>query len=345
MRIVVVCVVLAFGAVCGADDVANVGAFEFDHLPHQGTPGWNLDNLEYPAEAITIERISAKNQGLRIGRPDGSQTGRYTITLRASTHDWDPTAVGVTHSTNVKLAADYRGTVQIAISIPGAGALLDLGNGKCVLWQRVGETDERIDETPLVRERISDWRGSDLHDYRLEWTPGSKPRDLACRLLIDGQLIKEFEGHSRPSPLDSTLEISFESGTGTGLIDQVSWNINGGVPKPNLEFTVERGTRQLFLDDFGVQEVAGLTRKMHSPDRHAGNPVLRGEFPWEKNSTSVYGTMLYDEARKRFRLWYLCSPESPASGRKWLEVGGYRRVAGCTLLAYAESDDAVHWEK
>lgn len=40
-----------------ATDVANAGRFEFDRFPHLVSPGWNLDNLEYPPESITIESI------------------------------------------------------------------------------------------------------------------------------------------------------------------------------------------------------------------------------------------------------------------------------------------------
>jgi hypothetical protein len=108
---------------------------------------------------------------------------------------------------------------------------------------------------------------------------------------------------------------------------------------------VEKGIRQLFLDDAGIEQIEGLGRVVHQPKRHPNNPVVKGEFPWEKASVSVYGTMLYDEKMRRFRLWYLCSPGPPPSGRKWVEVGGFRRVTNCTLLAYAVSMDAVHWEK
>ena len=177
-----------------ATDVGNTGRFEFDGLPHLVSPGWNLNNLEYPAEAITIETIGEDNRGLRIGRPDASQTGRYTITLRGSTHDWDPTEIGTTHSVTVRMAAKYSGSAFVGVSIPGGGALLDLGGGDCTLWQRVGDTDQRVNETALVRQTLADWRADALHSYTLEWTPTGKPHDLPCRLLIDGKLIKEFRG-------------------------------------------------------------------------------------------------------------------------------------------------------
>jgi len=350
--VVVACIAVGAGlfslfidAVRAVDEVENIGRCEFDALPHLVAPFWNMDNLEFPADAISIETIEGGNRGLRIGDRRGGQAGRYTITLRDSSHGWSPSPSQQWHSITIRMAADYRGTAMIAVSVPGAGALLDIGHGKCVLWQRVGDADVRLDETAAVRTKIADWRAADLHRYTIEWQPSGRRHEMPCRLSIDGQLIKEFRGHDRDLPFDSTLEISLENGVGTGLIDYLEWNINGGAKKPLLSFQVERGVRQLFLDDLGIAELAGVTRRVHQPTRHPESPVLRGEHPWEKTSTSVYGTMLYDVESRKFRMWYLCSPVPPASGRKWVEVGGYRRVTGCTLLAYAESTDGVHWTK
>jgi hypothetical protein len=110
-------------------------------------------------------------------------------------------------------------------------------------------------------------------------------------------------------------------------------------------FAVEDGVRQLFLDDDGIEGIEGLKRVVNQPTRHPQNPVIQGEHPWEKASASVYGTAMYDEEAGLFRLWYLCTPGAAPSGRKWLEVGGFRRVTNCTLLAYATSEDGVHWQK
>ena len=129
------------------------------------------------------------------------------------------------------MAVKYSGSAMLGVSVAGAGAMVDLGGGKCTLLQRVQDADQRVDETLLVHEKIPDWRGEALHSYTLEWTPTGRRRELPCRLLIVGQLIKEFRGHDRPMSFDSTLEISFERGTGTGLLDVVEWNINGGRPK------------------------------------------------------------------------------------------------------------------
>jgi hypothetical protein len=110
-------------------------------------------------------------------------------------------------------------------------------------------------------------------------------------------------------------------------------------------FAVENGVRQLFLDNEGIEKTDGLKRVVNQPAGHPENPVIQGEHPWEKASASVYGTALYHEKMGLFRLWYLCTPGPAASGRKCVEVGGFRRVTNCTLLAYAISEDGAHWEK
>ncbi len=103
--------------------------------------------------------------------------------------------------------------------------------------------------------------------------------------------------------------------------------------------------RQLLLDDAGIEKMEGLKRTVHQPVRHPGNPVVFGENAWEKQSCSVYGTAVFDEQKGKFRLWYLSTPGPQPSGRKWVEVGGFRRVTNCTLVAYAESADGIRWEK
>jgi hypothetical protein len=116
-------------------------------------------------------------------------------------------------------------------------------------------------------------------------------------------------------------------------------------PQPAEAMTVIKNVRQLFIDDTGIERMDGLRRSVNQPLRHPGNPVVFGEYPWEKANVSVYGTAMYDPDKKRFRLWYLCSPGPPVTGCPWVEVGGYRRVTNCTLAAYAESPDGVRWQK
>ena len=98
--------------------------------------------------------------------------------------------------------------------------------------------------------------------------------------------------------------------------------------------------RQLFLDLHHVTRMERLTRRLHQPERHPANPVLRGEHPWERFA-SLYGTVLYDEGFGQFRMWYLTGPASS----DMVTVRGRRALGNITLLGYATSVDGVHWEK
>lgn len=56
----------------------------------------------------------------------------------------------------------------------------------------------------------------------------------------------------------------------------------GGAARPgDRAFTVERGVRQLFLDDVGIAKVEGLERVVHQLRRHAMNPLSVPDTKWE----------------------------------------------------------------
>ncbi len=93
--------------------------------------------------------------------------------------------------------------------------------------------------------------------------------------------------------------------------------------------------RHLFVDDFFIESMAGLTRATHQPQRHPGNPILTGSSPWEHWSVEVNGRpVLYDEERRKFRMWY-GSPRVQDNAPQKIR---YR-------VCYGESTDGVHWEK
>ena len=56
--------------------------------------------------------------------------------------------------------------------------------------------------------------------------------------------------------------------------------------------------RQLLIDDYVIAEIQGLKRTVRQPKKHAANPVLVGEQPWERG---VWGpaspSALYDQGK------------------------------------------------
>lgn len=89
--------------------------------------------------------------------------------------------------------------------------------------------------------------------------------------------------------------------------------------------------RQLFVDDFLIENT-NLEKVYHEAQKFSENPVLRAESALEKaenfslpSAAPKGGGVWYDEERKKFRMWYEAG---------WLHS-----------LAYAESDDGIHWER
>ncbi len=96
---------------------------------------------------------------------------------------------------------------------------------------------------------------------------------------------------------------------------------------PPEEIDISVG-RQLFVDDFLIEKTS-LSCKYHHPVKFSGNPILRGETEAETETLPCAcpksGGVWYDEKEKKFKMWY--------------EAGWLNK------LAYAESDDGVHWDR
>jgi len=87
---------------------------------------------------------------------------------------------------------------------------------------------------------------------------------------------------------------------------------------------------ELFLDDFSVAYTRNIRRDVQQAKKHDDNPIITHDFPWEQGHVTVYGSVLRDEDRGVFRLWY------NAYGSMYLKQ---------QMMSYAESEDGVHWTK
>lgn len=87
--------------------------------------------------------------------------------------------------------------------------------------------------------------------------------------------------------------------------------------------------RQLFVDDFLIS-VHTLFFRYHRAVKYPGNPVFSPETVMEKYERLPFaapkdGAVLYDGDAQKYKMWY--------------EAGWLHK------LAYAESDDGIHWER
>ena len=101
-------------------------------------------------------------------------------------------------------------------------------------------------------------------------------------------------------------------------------------PGPNV-CDISGGQRQLFLDDWLVAESANVQRVPGMVEKHAGNPVIRRDKPWDASRCDLYGNVVYDAEHNRLQLFY--SANNVPNGHE-------------DRLAYAESmDGGATWAK
>ena len=96
--------------------------------------------------------------------------------------------------------------------------------------------------------------------------------------------------------------------------------------------------RQLFVDDYVVEKMEGLTRTLHAVQKHPGNPVLRPDQLREGDSIE-YTTVIWDKAENRFKAWYAVGDNQDA--RSSPGTKSRFTIRSC----YATSPDGIHWDK
>ena len=95
---------------------------------------------------------------------------------------------------------------------------------------------------------------------------------------------------------------------------------------------IDIGTRrQLFIDGRFIDSSEGVSLTMNPPVQHP-EPVVVADRPWEELGIGAYNTV-WREPDGAFRMWY----------DAWMKAG--LPSEGARRLAYAESDDGIHWTK
>ena len=91
------------------------------------------------------------------------------------------------------------------------------------------------------------------------------------------------------------------------------------------------GGKQLFVDDYIIEELKGVQKVLNQPAKHPMNPLLVRDKPWEVEEPD-YTTVMYDEQEKVFKMWY--AMHNPK-----------RKLSSEQFLAYATSKDGIRWTK
>jgi hypothetical protein len=102
-----------------------------------------------------------------------------------------------------------------------------------------------------------------------------------------------------------------------------------GPANANSPFDV--GSRaQLFVDQVIVGSSENVAFTLHPAKKHPRNPLLKADQPWEGWRLEIYGTVLYDEDERIFKMWYI--GEAPEYFPNYATL-------------YATSRDGITWEK
>ena len=92
-------------------------------------------------------------------------------------------------------------------------------------------------------------------------------------------------------------------------------------------------SRQLFIDDYIIESLDGVTKTLNQPVKYGANPVLpmvpEGDPSWEAGMHFCFTTILFDEADGLYKMWYSLWGEKDQS----------------MILAYAHSRDGIRWVK
>lgn len=116
-----------------------------------------------------------------------------------------------------------------------------------------------------------------------------------------------------------------------GLAGSIPIPIDGHEPlaPPGLAFDVGRRA-QLFIDRQLVHDSDRVAFTLHQGRTHAQNPLLKPDQPWEGWRLEIFGSVIYDEEDRLFKMWYI--GESPEDFPDYATM-------------YATSQDGIKWEK
>ena len=102
--------------------------------------------------------------------------------------------------------------------------------------------------------------------------------------------------------------------------------------------------KYLFIDDYYVERIENLARKLHRPRHFPNNVVLRPEHRWENLAVTLGTSPLWDPTDERFKVIY-GTRASAAQGRELRLDQTGTEVGQQSHRCYAESADGINWEK
>jgi hypothetical protein len=109
--------------------------------------------------------------------------------------------------------------------------------------------------------------------------------------------------------------------------------------------------RYLLLDSRVVAEAQNATLTLGTIQKHAGNPLMEEDKPWEVRFDNLYANVLYDSGERLYKCWYspfIVDQSSKGVSLEQRKSTLYRgsKLAGREMgVCYATSRDGLKWEK
>jgi len=115
--------------------------------------------------------------------------------------------------------------------------------------------------------------------------------------------------------------------------DYPAWKVR--IAGGRCETAAVDDARHLVLDSRKIASTSNVTLVLGKVKKHPANPLFGEEKPWEQRFDNFYGSIIYEEDKGLYRLWWNPFIYDPDEGAKARENG----------LEYAYSSDGIHWTK
>ena len=107
-------------------------------------------------------------------------------------------------------------------------------------------------------------------------------------------------------------------------------------------FDKEGQMKYLFIDDFHLERLDNLARKLHQPEKFPGYAVVRPEHRWENQTCQLRNTPVWDGEAGCYKMAYCGKGEALDPELVVDRTGAMPKTA---LMCYATSNDGIHWDK
>lgn len=157
--------------------------------------------------------------------------------------------------------------------------------------------------------------------------PDLRPNAGLARVEVGDTSTSKYRGSGYWD--DVRLGGPLADGQSVALSEPPLRNVGNELPVIKTPIVVGRD-KQLFVDDAVIESTTGLKRTLHPVKKHAANPLLVADRPWEGGCVLLYGAVVRDPETRTFRMWYLA----------W-----GKHVGQPSFICYAESEDGLRWTK